>query len=112
MYIRLKNTLGICYPVTETAKKKKKLSLKEIREKKSFGENFRDSNPSLKCVHAFIILENLENVCIFFLLYILKSIPLFFFSRPGQYCHLSNQKSLLNNWKKCACKTVNTYSQK
>lgn len=54
MYIRLKNTLGICYPVTETDKEKIKLSLKEIREKKSFGENFRDSNPPFEmcpCIH-------------------------------------------------------------
>lgn len=37
MYIRLKNTLGICYPVTETAKEKKAL-VKENQKKRALEQ--------------------------------------------------------------------------
>lgn len=49
MYNRLRNTLGICYPMTETAKEKKGLVKgNQKKKKKSFGVNFRDSNLPLK----------------------------------------------------------------
>lgn len=51
--------------MTETDKNKRALG-KENQEKKSFGENFRDGNFPLKYVCAVGVLENLENVCIFF----------------------------------------------